>query len=58
MSDAEKGTPQHTIDVRIKADKIHLFQVGTRWEVLSATLNSLYEPDYAVTLKKIETADE
>ena len=42
------------VKVRIEPEKASQFNIGTRWEVVASSPESLWQGAYAVTLKEIE----
>lgn len=43
-----------TVNVRVAAEAAPRFNVGSRWEVVAASLDSLWEGAYTITLRMIE----
>jgi len=59
MSDAEKVNNHPPVNVHVKFDEASRLTVGTRWEVVASSRDSLFdEGAYTVKLKEIETEDE
>ena len=59
MSDAEKDTAHPSVNVHVKFDEVSRLTVGTRWEVVASSRDSLFdEGAYTVMLKEIETEGE
>jgi hypothetical protein len=59
MSDAEKDTAHPPVNVHVKFDEVSRLTVGTRWEVVASSRDSLFdEGAYTVMLKEIETEGE
>ena len=59
MSGGEKDTDRDTISLRVEAEKANRFNVGTRWEVVASSPESLWLGAYSVTFKEIaDEADE
>lgn len=58
MEDTErtKDAPRRAeVNVRVAAEAVSRFNVGTRWEVVAASLDSLWQGEaYTVTLREIE----
>ena len=55
MSDAEKDSVYPPVDVHVKFDEVSRLRVGTRWEVVASSRDSLFDDGaYTVTLKEIE----
>ena len=42
------------VKVRIESEKASRFNIGTRWEVVASSPDSLWQGSYSVTLKEIE----
>ena len=42
------------VKVRIESEKASRFNIGTRWEVVESSPESLWQGAYSVTLKEIE----
>ena len=47
-----------TVKVSVEPEKAPRFIVGTRWEVVASSLDSLWQGAHTVTLKEIETVGE
>ena len=58
MLEAKKETARPPITLRVEAEKISRFSVGTRWEVVASSVESLWGAQFTVTLKEIETAGD
>jgi len=59
MSDAEKDTAHPPVNIHVKFDEVSRLRVGTRWEVVASSRDSLFDDgSYTVTLKEIETVGE
>lgn len=58
MSIEEKDTNRSTVQLRIEAGQATRFYVGTRWEVVASSLESLWQGAYKVTLKEITAEDD
>ena len=55
MSDAEKDSAHSPVNVHVKFDEVSRLRVGTSWEVVASSRDSLFdEGAYTVTLKEIE----
>ena len=55
MSDPEKDSAHPPIDVHVKFEEVSRLRVGTSWEVVTSSRDSLFDEGlYTVTLKEIE----
>jgi len=57
MSSDPTNKASQTVDVHIKADQVTRLSRGTRWEVVEASLGSLWEDTYTVSLRPVDEAD-
>jgi len=46
-----------TVTVRVEPEKAVRFNVGTRWEVVASSKESLWQAAHSITLKEIETGE-
>jgi len=58
MSIEEKDTNRFTVHLRVEAEQATRLNVGTRWEVVASSLESLWQGAYKVTLKEITAEDD
>jgi len=58
MSIDEKDTKRSSVTVRVEAEQATRFNVGTRWEVVASSLESLWQGAYKVTLEEITAEDD
>jgi hypothetical protein len=55
MSGAEKDSANPQVDVHVKFEEVSRLRVGTSWEVVATSRDSLFDDGlYTVTLKEIE----
>ena len=59
MSGAENDSANPQVKVHVTFDEVSRLRVGTSWEVVASSRDSLFdEGAYTVKLKEIETEDE
>jgi hypothetical protein len=59
MSGAEKESANPQVKIHVKFDEVSRLRVGTSWEVVASSRDSLFDDgSYTVTLKEIETVGE
>jgi hypothetical protein len=53
MSDVKRSTGRKSIDVHVKTDVASEMTPGSRWVVVSSSLDSLWDTAYTVTLEEV-----
>ncbi|MDX2435920.1 MAG: hypothetical protein QNL88_02610 [Acidobacteriota bacterium] len=58
MSNEKRDTNRPTVNLRVDAELAPRLNVGTRWEVVASSLESLWQGAYKVRLKEITAEDD
>ena len=58
MPSGDRKPSRPSVSLRIDAEQVSRFNVGTRWEVVAASQESLWQGAHTITFKEIVAEDD
>jgi len=58
MSSEDSTSIRPSVSLRVEAEQVSRFNVGTRWEVVAASQESLWQGAHTITFREIVSKDD
>lgn len=58
MSSGDSTSKRPSVSLRVEPEQVFRFNVGTRWEVVAATQESLWQGAHTITFREITDEDD
>jgi hypothetical protein len=58
MPSGDRKPNRPSVSLRIEAEQVSRFNVGTRWEVVAASQESLWQGAHTITFREIVSKDD